>query len=81
METEELRKKWMRVITQVDDRFLQLVDTLYKNFSKDNDDFFDNLPEDIKELLMESREDLKNGNFYKHENVISEFKEKYKITK
>lgn len=81
METEELRKKWTRAIAQVDDRFLRLIDALYDAYSKDNEDFFDELPEEIKSLLLESREDIKNGNGLKHENVIAEFKEKYKVSK
>lgn len=81
METKALRKKWTKAITQVDDRFLQLVDALYRSYSKADDDFFEELPNEIKELLMESRDQIKNGNFYTHENVLSEFKEKYKISK
>ncbi len=81
MESEKLRKKWSKAITEVDDRFLQLVDALYDSYSKSKDDFFDALPSEIKELLLESREDIKNGDFYTHENIMSEFKEKYNISK
>ena len=81
MESEKLRKKWSKAITEVDDHFLQLVDALYDSYSKSEDDFFDALPSEIKELLLESREDIKNGDFYTHENIMSELKEKYNISK
>lgn len=81
METKELRKKWTRAITQVDDHFLRLVDALHESYSKNDSGFFDDLPNEIKALLMESRDDIKNGNVFTHQNVMEEFNETYKISK
>lgn len=81
MEIEALRKKWTKAIAQVNDRFLLMIDALYQSYSKNNSDFFDKLPNEIPELLMESREDIKNGKFVMHEDIMVEFKEKYKISK
>ena len=52
MQTEILRKKWSKAITEIEDHFLQLVDALYESYSKSEHDFFDALPSEIKELLL-----------------------------
>jgi len=81
MGSVELRNKWKETITKVDDRFLRMVDALYENYSKDEVDFFDELPKEIQDLLIESKKDIKKGNFYTHEEVMREAKEKYNSTK
>jgi hypothetical protein len=54
MGTVELRNKWKEAIGKVDDRFLRMVDALYETYSKDQVDFFEELPKEIQELLIES---------------------------
>jgi predicted transcriptional regulator len=41
------------------------------------EDWWDNLPQEIQESIFEGLNDLKEGNLYTHEQVISEAKQKY----
>jgi len=40
-------------------------------------DWWDELPEEVKESIMEGLDDIKNGNVYSHEQVINEARQKY----
>ncbi len=80
MGTVELRNKWKEAIGKVDGRFLRMVDALYETYSKDQVDFFEELPKEIQELLIESRENIKNGDFFTHEEVMSEVRKKFNIS-
>jgi len=80
MEAVELRKKWIQSITKVDEGFLRLIDDLYKNYIEKENDFFDELPKEIQESLMLSREDAKKGKVRPHEDVMVELRKKYNIT-
>jgi hypothetical protein len=80
MGTVELRNKWKEAIGKVDDRFLRMVDALYETYSKDQVDFFEELPKEIQELLIESRENIKNGDFFTNEEVMSEVRKKFNIS-
>lgn len=52
----ELRKKWEKSISEVDDKFLLMIDALYETYSKNSkDDFFDELPTEVQDLLFLSR--------------------------
>ena len=79
MGTLELRNKWKESILNVDDRFLRMIEALHETYKKE-EDFFDEIPPQIQELLNESREDIKNGNFSTHEEVMNRVKEKYNIS-
>ena len=80
MSTAELRNKWEKSISLVDDKFLQMIDALYETYIKEEEaDFFDELPKEIQELLMERREDIKNGKFSTHEEVMAEVRKRYNI--
>jgi len=82
MKTLELRKKWIDSIAKVDERFLRMIDALYDNYSKNEQvDFFEELPNEIQEILLESRESIKRGEFFTHEDVIAESKSRYNITR
>lgn len=81
METVELRNKIIQLIKTSDVRFLRMIDKLYISYQKnDTTDFFDELPTEIQELLMESRQQASEGMTRSHENVIAEFREKYNRT-
>lgn len=80
MKVIELRKKWIASIANVDEQFLRLIDTLYNRYENENEtDFFNKLPDNIQDLLIESRKDIKKGLFFSHDEVIKEFKQKYNI--
>ncbi|MBL4887628.1 MAG: hypothetical protein JKZ03_04090 [Flavobacteriaceae bacterium] len=82
MGTIELRKKWIKSMTTVDERFLRMVDALYKSYTQEQEatDFFDELPKEIQELLMESLEQVKRGEVIPHNKVMADFRKKYNIT-
>lgn len=79
MGTIELRNKWKEAIVNVDDRFLRMIDALHETYKKE-EDFFDEIPKEIQELLNESRKDIKEGKFSTHEEVMSEVKKKYSVS-
>ena len=78
MEVFELRKKWKLSIGDVDERFLRMIDALYNTYTKDGEvDFFDELPKEVQQILLESREQAKQGKVRSHEEVMAEFRKKY----
>ncbi len=81
MNTITLREKWMQSIINVDERFLLMIDRLYEEYTtnKKDIDFFDELPIEIQEILLESRKGIKQGIFFSHEEVIAASKKKYNI--
>lgn len=40
-------------------------------------DWWDELPEEVKESIMEGLDDVEKGNVFTHEQVISEARQKY----
>ncbi len=79
METSELRKKWVQSITEVDGNFLRMVDALHKSYIQDKTDSFDELPETVKKLLLQSIKNSEQGNVRPHKEVMAEFRKKYNI--
>lgn len=79
MGSVELRNKWKEAIVNVDDRFLRMIEALHESYQKEND-FFDETPPQIQELLKESRKDIKNGKFSTHEEVMNRVRTKYNIS-
>jgi len=79
MKTIDLREKWVQSINKVDDRFLQMIDALYTSYISKETDFFDELPKEIQELLLESVEQTKQADTFSHEGIMAEFKKKYNI--
>jgi len=80
MGTLELRNKLVEIINSSDDRFLRMVNALHKSYIEKNDsDFFSELPLEIQELLLESREQARQGNTRDHRDVMDDFRRKYNI--
>lgn len=79
METLELRKKWKKSITKVDERFLRMVDALYQSYTQNEQDAFNDLPDAAKQLIDQGLEDIKQGRIHSHEEVMSKFKKKYNL--
>ena len=79
----ELRMKWLKSITEVDDRFLRMIDALYLSYSgkkEDNKvDFFVELPIEIQELLLESSAQAKAGKTKPHSEVMAKYRKKYNV--
>lgn len=81
MEIVELRNKWRKSISEVDDKFLLMVDALYETYSKDlEDDFFDELPKEVKDLLELSRKQAERGKLTSHQAIREKYREKYDVS-
>lgn len=81
MEALELRNKLVDIINSSDERFLRMVSALHKSYNNKQDaDFFTELPVEIQELLMESREQARQGKTRPHNEVMADFREKYNIS-
>ncbi|MDC7217990.1 MAG: hypothetical protein PQJ28_03100 [Spirochaetales bacterium] len=49
-----------------------------KLFEKENDqDWWDQLPEEVQQSILEGVEDVSKGKTYSHEQVVAEAKQKY----
>ena len=77
MSTIELRKEVINSLINADERFLLMVRALYKSYVKKEMDKFEDLPEEIQELILQSRESIKKGNVFSHKEVMEEAKLKY----
>lgn len=78
MEVLELRKKWKQSIGNVDERFLRMIDALYNSYNNKKEfDFFDELPTEIQDLLLESRKQARQGKVKPHKEVMAKYREKY----
>lgn len=77
----ELRTKLIDIINSSDERFLHMVNALYKSYQEKSDaDFFTELPKEIQELLIESREQARQGKTRTHKEVMADFRKKYNIS-
>ncbi|WP_396602378.1 hypothetical protein [Algibacter sp. R77976] len=76
----ELKQIITQYLNTADEKVLKLVKAVFETYQEDKEDFFDNLPKEVQELLKESKDDIKKGAFFTHEDVLDEFKEKYNIT-
>lgn len=79
MGTPELREKWKKSITKVDERFLRMVEALYQSYIQDENEAYNDLPEIAKQLIDQGLEDIKEGRIHSHEDVMSEFRKKYNL--
>lgn len=77
----ELREKWKKSISKVDDEFLLMVEALYETYSKDlEDDFFDELPKEVQDLLVLSRKQAKQGKLTSHQETSEKYRKKYDVS-
>ena len=77
----ELRNKLVEIINSSDEHFLRMVNALHKSYQQKSDaDFFTELPVEIQELLMESREQARQKKTRPHKEVMADFREKYNIS-
>lgn len=58
-----------------------MVDDLYVNYTKNQQDFFTDLPAEIQELLLDSKKQAQEGKTRSHKEVMAYFRKKYAIPK
>ena len=75
----DLKNKLIKIINSSDDTFLKLVNALHNSYQSNNkSDFFDELPSEIQDLLLESRNQVKKNKLHLHSDIIAEYREKYR---
>ncbi|OYX22447.1 MAG: hypothetical protein B7Z06_11635 [Flavobacteriales bacterium 32-35-8] len=75
----ELREKWKKSITKVDERFLRMIDALYESYNKNELNDYNDLPETAKKLINQGLEDIHEGRVHSHKDVMAEFRKKYNL--
>ena len=81
MGTAELKNKLIEIINTSDEKFLNMVNALQQSYYDDIcTDFYDELPEEIKEILDESRAQARRGEVRSHKEVMADFRKQYGIT-
>ncbi len=75
----ELREKWKKSITKVDERFLRMVDALYQTYIQNENDPYSELPDIAKKLIDQGLKDIDKGHVRSHKDVMSEFRKKYNL--
>lgn len=75
MSSTELRKKWIKSIVKVDDKFLRIIDSLYETYTQEDDD----LPIEIQEILIRSQKNIKEGNYFLHKDVMEKVRRKFNL--
>jgi len=79
MESVALKNKLIRIINASDDRFLEMVNALHQSYVADPEDFYDELPTEIRELLAASSAQMQRGEVRPHNEVMADFRKKYGI--
>lgn len=68
-------------ISEVDDKFLLMVDSLYETYSKNSeDDFFDELPKEVQDLLELSRKEADQGKLTSHQTIREKYRKKFDVS-
>ena len=79
MSTIKLRKEVINSLATADEHFLRIVYELYKKYKSNEKATFDELPLEIQDLILQSRESVKKGHVFSHKNVMEESKRKYNV--
>lgn len=70
-------------MANADEKVLRIVKAVFESYEADENesDFYDVLPAEIQDLLMESREDIQKGNFMTYEQVMSDVYKRFNISR
>jgi len=77
MGTLELKNVIAQYVSKADDKVLRIVKAVFETYEKDTE--LEEMPEIFHKLVDQGLEDIKQGRTTPHEEVISEFREKYNI--
>lgn len=77
MEISSLKEKLICRINSADEKSLLVIDQVLDHLELENEDFFDTLPSEIQELVLESIKQIENGQTYSHEQVREMTMERY----
>ncbi|MEM1319091.1 MAG: hypothetical protein AAGG75_02480 [Bacteroidota bacterium] len=71
---EKLRKQLHQYIDQVDERFLKVVHAMFEAYNEEQTDFWDELSDEQKARIEQSRQEHREGKSIPHEDVMKEFR-------
>ncbi len=79
MTTIQLKDELHQIIDSIDDvGILKAIRVLLQKQTKNTEsDFWDDLPENVKESILRGLQQIENGETISHENVLQEIREKY----
>jgi hypothetical protein len=77
MEALELRNIIAEYASNADEKVLKIVKAVFESYSNKEEDFFDQLPFEVQELLLKSQEQAYNGNTSPHEDVMKRQRSKF----
>lgn len=77
MGTVELRNTITEYLSKADEKVLRIVKAVFETYEKDEVDFFDELPIEVQELLVKSRQQAREGKLRPHKEVVAKYRKKY----
>ncbi len=81
METIGLKSEIYDLVKNTDDiKVLFAIKMILTKKKSYKNDFWDTLPNDVKNNIAEALKDVENGNIFEHEDVVQEMKAKYGIS-
>jgi len=76
MDIQTLKLELVGKIVKTEKQSLLIeIDKLLQN--EKSEDWWDELPQEVRDSILEGIEDVEHGNVYSHEQVIREAKQKY----
>ena len=72
MSIASLIKELKKNIDKADERVLKMVNAML--LADQEDDWYDELPEEVKASIEKGLDDIKNGRVVSHENVMKKYK-------
>lgn len=79
MGTVELRNLITKYAMTADEEVLRIVRAVFETYQQDGKDFFDELPLAVKELLVNSKDQVLEGNLTYHKDVISKARARFNV--
>jgi flagellar motor component MotA len=80
METAELKNAITEHLNKADDKVLRIVKAVFESYEEEEVDFYDTLPDVAKKLIEKGLKDIEENRVHSHEEVMTEFRNKYNIT-
>lgn len=75
----------MRVVIEADEQYknmlLEIAHAIKAKITFQEKDFWDELPEHVKSGILESQEQIKQGKYSTHQEVMAKYKTKYNLWK
>ena len=77
METQEIKARLIKKIEMADENELKQLESIFNSLEKEEEDWFNELPIPIQELLKESIKQADEGKTFSHEEVREMTRERY----